>query len=173
MGSFSREEVLEGLRAGRFLPTDMAWEEGMPDWRPLSQVMADKSAAAMPAPGPAGVNALPISSSTTSKPRAFFWYKVYCGLLAAVYFLSIIAGVVMLTLEDSEKLIAAILIVFGVPFLFASLLPLFFQPKPWLWIYGIVLIAVGFTSCCFWPICIPLFIFWLKPDIQRFFGRNA
>ena len=46
--------------------TDMAWEEGMPDWRPLAQVMADKPAAAIPAPGPAGTSPLPISSSVPS-----------------------------------------------------------------------------------------------------------
>ncbi len=30
IGEFSRDEVREGLRTGKFLPTDMAWEEGMP-----------------------------------------------------------------------------------------------------------------------------------------------
>ena len=50
IGTFSIEEIREGLRTGRFLPTDMAWEAGMPDWRPLSQVMAGKPAAATPAP---------------------------------------------------------------------------------------------------------------------------
>jgi hypothetical protein len=44
IGTFSTEEVQDGLRAGRFLPTDMGWEAGMPDWRPLSQMMAEKSA---------------------------------------------------------------------------------------------------------------------------------
>ena len=66
IGSFPLEEIQEGLRTGRFLPTDMAWEEGMPDWRPLAQVMADKPAAAIPAPGPAGTSPLPISSSVPS-----------------------------------------------------------------------------------------------------------
>ena len=181
MGSFPREEVREGLRTGRFLLTDMAWEEGMPDWRPLSQVMAGKPAVALPAPGPAGTKALPISSFMTSKPKAILWYQIYCGLLAAVYLLLIITGVVILAIpaasletKNFEKFwTAGICIVFGVPFLFASLLPLFVEPKPWLWVYGIVLIALGLTSCCFWPVCIPLLIFWLKPDIQRFFGRNA
>jgi hypothetical protein len=49
IGTFSIEEIREGLRTGRFLPTDMAWEAGLPDWLPLSQVMAGKPAAAMPA----------------------------------------------------------------------------------------------------------------------------
>jgi hypothetical protein len=65
IGTFSVEEVREGLRTGRFLPTDMAWEAGMSDWRPLSQVMAGKPAAATPAPGATEANALPVSPSST------------------------------------------------------------------------------------------------------------
>ena len=49
IGSFSKEEIEEGLRTGKFLPTDLAWEEGMVDWRPLAQVMAEKAAASAPA----------------------------------------------------------------------------------------------------------------------------
>jgi hypothetical protein len=70
IGTFSIEEVREGLRTGRFLPTDMGWEAGMPDWRPLSQVMADKPAAAMPASGATGANALPVSPSSSSGAAA-------------------------------------------------------------------------------------------------------
>lgn len=36
LGQFSPEEVAEGLRSGRFLPTDLAWREGMSTWEPLS-----------------------------------------------------------------------------------------------------------------------------------------
>ena len=61
IGTFSIEEVREGLRTGRFLPTDMAWEAGMPDWRPLSQVVPEKPAAATPVSGAAETNALPVS----------------------------------------------------------------------------------------------------------------
>ena len=63
IGTFSIEEVREGLRTGRFLPTDMAWEAGMPDWRPLSQVMAGKPGAATPAPGTTETSVVPASSS--------------------------------------------------------------------------------------------------------------
>ena len=37
LGVFSEEEVREGLRTGRFAPTDIGWREGMPNWQPLSQ----------------------------------------------------------------------------------------------------------------------------------------
>src|SRR5207244_4007819 len=37
LGLFSEEEVREGLRTGRFVPTDIGWREGMANWQPLSQ----------------------------------------------------------------------------------------------------------------------------------------
>ena len=37
LGTFSEEDVRAGLGAGRFLPTDLGWREGMPQWQPLSQ----------------------------------------------------------------------------------------------------------------------------------------
>jgi hypothetical protein len=37
LGTFSEEEVREGLRSGRFVPGDMGWREGMANWQPLSQ----------------------------------------------------------------------------------------------------------------------------------------
>lgn len=37
LGVFSPAEVAAGLQAGRFLPTDQAWREGMSAWTPLSQ----------------------------------------------------------------------------------------------------------------------------------------
>jgi hypothetical protein len=63
IGTFSVEEVQEGLRTGRFLPTDMAWEAGMADWRPLSQVMAGKPGGTTPALGTTETNVLQVSSS--------------------------------------------------------------------------------------------------------------
>ncbi len=115
------------------------------------------------------------------KPKAVFWYQIYCGTLAAVYLVVAAAGAVLLALpaaslemQEAEKFITAgICLAVSLPLLAASLLPFCFHPRPWLWVYGIVLIAVGFTSCCFWPICIPLLVYWLKPDVQGYFGRNA
>jgi hypothetical protein len=66
IGSFSTEEIREGLRTGRFLPTDMAWQEGMPDWRPLAQVVPEKPAAGTPVPGTTETNALSVSPSGSS-----------------------------------------------------------------------------------------------------------
>jgi hypothetical protein len=37
LGQFTREEVEDGLKSGRFLPTDLAWREPMETWVPLSE----------------------------------------------------------------------------------------------------------------------------------------
>jgi len=36
IGQFNEQEVAEGLKSGRFLPTDLAWRDPMPSWEPLS-----------------------------------------------------------------------------------------------------------------------------------------
>ena len=52
LGELSLDQVREGLRTGQFRPTDLGWEPGMPDWRSLAAMMAEKAAAATP-PGEA------------------------------------------------------------------------------------------------------------------------
>lgn len=37
LGRFTAEDVAEGLRDGKFLPTDLAWSDPMPEWIPLSE----------------------------------------------------------------------------------------------------------------------------------------
>src|SRR5260370_22982368 len=51
LGAVSEEEVREGLRTGRFAPTDIGWREGMATWQPLSQ-FPELAAAAPAAPPP-------------------------------------------------------------------------------------------------------------------------
>ena len=39
LGQFSEEELSSGLFDGRYLTTDLAWREGMAEWRPLGEIM--------------------------------------------------------------------------------------------------------------------------------------
>jgi hypothetical protein len=66
LGAFSEEEVREGLRTGRFAPTDIGWREGMATWQPLSQF--PELAAAAPAAPPTQIGA--VSTSETAAPRS-------------------------------------------------------------------------------------------------------
>ncbi|MGB9475957.1 MAG: DUF4339 domain-containing protein, partial [Candidatus Udaeobacter sp.] len=76
LGAFSEEEVREGLRTGRFVPTDIGWREGMANWQPLSQ-FPEWSATATAAP-PAQVGVAASSAPRSGLPwehrqeRGFF-----------------------------------------------------------------------------------------------------
>ena len=45
LGEFSLEQVREGLGTGQFRATDLGWQSGMAEWRPLSDFAAEKTVA--------------------------------------------------------------------------------------------------------------------------------
>jgi len=119
---------------------------------------------------------------TVEKPQVINWFKFYCVLMALLYFLVFIGGVVLAVVPaenmDIPQEEAAFLYVYVVLFIgfglalgVAFLVGLFLGPKPWVWVYDIVLICLGLTSCCTMIICIPLLIYWIKPETKAYFGR--
>ena len=94
LGVFSEEEVREGLRTGRFAPTDIGWREGMATWQTLSQ-FPELTTAALAAPPPqtgATVITTPASSAAagTTEPLAIWSFVlgvlslVCCGFILGV-----------------------------------------------------------------------------------------
>jgi hypothetical protein len=65
LGAFSEEEVREGLRTGRFAPTDIGWREGMATWQPLSQF--PELAAAAPGAPPPQTGAISVSEPAAAR----------------------------------------------------------------------------------------------------------
>jgi len=122
-------------------------------------------------------------SAQTPVPPVYTWYKVYCAAMAVMYlFVAIVgvlflAGVSFMPAQDQDKLAGLIVgpmyIIMGLAFMVPFILALFLSPKPWVWIYGLVLICLGMTSCCCLPASIPLLIYWIKPDVKLYFGRSA
>lgn len=59
LGQFSEDDVIAGLQSGRFFGSDLAWKEGLAEWKPLSTfglgstivVSGADSAVAVPLPG--------------------------------------------------------------------------------------------------------------------------
>lgn len=112
-------------------------------------------------------------------PPVVTWFKVYAIFMAVVYAGVCVLGLAMLTMpgflgsahSDPGLLIsggvyAVLGLAFGIPF---ALAPFFRQS--WAWVYDLVLICVGMTSCACWPATIPLLIYWLKPEVKQHFGR--
>ena len=120
---------------------------------------------------------------TGERPAVVGWYRLYCGFMVFLYVLVAGAGATLIVLgtrgvpvkdQDSTETIvmgiiylcvAAALIV---PFTIALFLPF----RYWTWVYGIVMIALGMTSCCCLPATVPLLIYWIQPRTKDYF-RNG
>src|SRR5207244_13620044 len=79
LGVVPEEQVREGIRAGRFLASDLGWREGMASWQPLSQftefaddIAAGPAASAPPPPQqtPTAPAMIAPTAGTTSAPRS-------------------------------------------------------------------------------------------------------
>ncbi len=111
-------------------------------------------------------------------PGVWIGYVVYCVFMALLYGALVAGGIAFTVFVPSSDVAAAeavviIVLMVGVGFVFfvpyaaAPFLP----KKPWTWILGIVLIGLGLTSCLTLPFCIPLLLYWFKPENQAFFGK--
>lgn len=64
LGTFSLDQLKADLAQGKLRPTDMAWCEGMDDWKPLSDVLS----AAAPEPAPPTPPAIPAVPAIPQQP---------------------------------------------------------------------------------------------------------
>jgi hypothetical protein len=115
--------------------------------------------------------------------KVWRWFVVYCVLMALLYLFVAAIGVVLLVMGQSGKLPrgreadelqiqAVVFLIVGLFLIIPYGIGPFAKGKSWGWIYGIILIAIGMTSCCLWPITIPLLIQWIKPEMKRMFGKT-
>jgi hypothetical protein len=69
------------------------------------------------------------------------------------------------------KIMGGVFILMGLLLAAASAIPLFYRPRPWTWVYSLVLICLGLGSVCM-IFSIPLLIFWLKPETKAYYGKQ-
>ena len=116
------------------------------------------------------------------RPQVIMWFKFYAILMVILYVLVAAVGVLFFipdlvpadTAEDAIAMKFAGVVYLGLGLVFAGVfvVGLVTKGQSWAWIYNLVLICIGLTSCLFLPICIPLLIFWLKPEVKAFYGRS-
>lgn len=121
----------------------------------------------------------PWNAPAEQPPGVLVWFKVYAGVMTALYLLVVAMGVLFLVMPptndpdftpEEQKLAGVLFVALGLPIMAAFVAAFFLPRRKWVWIYDLVLICVGLTSCCFWPICIPLLIFFLMPPTRNWFG---
>ena len=112
-------------------------------------------------------------------PKVIVWYKVYLGVLSFLFFLVAAAGVFFLlaplSAEDLDgmppEIMGGIYLVMGLIFLIPVVIAFFLPKTPGAWIYHLVMICIGMTGCTL-VASILLLIFWIKPDVKGYFGKN-
>ncbi len=117
-------------------------------------------------------------------PSVVFWFRVYCAGMLTMYAIVTVCGAGILVFyprlaaESGGRYDAVVLLLYGM--LMAAiglalagmyLAGLVLRPRPWVWVYDIVLIAIGLSSPCCLPVSLPLLVFWVKPETQAHFGR--
>lgn len=119
------------------------------------------------------------ASLNAATPSAYKWFVVYCVLMALLYLTTAVMGIVFMFIEPDREMSAAeakimgsLFLIVGLGFLVPYALAPFLPRKSWVWVFGLVLICIGLTSACCLPVCIPLLIYWLKPEMKAFYGRN-
>ena len=115
------------------------------------------------------------------RPAVVVWLKVYCGILAFVYLLCALMSLLFFFADPVElemapaeaQIIGAVFLILGIVLFVVFLIPIILEPRPWLWIYDLVAICLGLTSVCCFPFSVALLIFWLKPEVKRYFGMTT
>ena len=131
-------------------------------------------------PPPPGQGWPPPSVNPAAADTAFRWFKVYVGVMAAIYLLGFAGGTFFAIVDlggtpeevTDQRIMGVVYAVLGLAFLVVYGVGLFLPRRPWAWIYGIVLIGIGMTSCCTLPATIPLIIAWLKPEMKARFNKT-
>ena len=80
LGAFPEEQVRDGIRSGRFLPSDLGWKEGMANWQPLSQftefaadISATPAGGAPPPQTPTAPAVIPAAGDTAAPRTGLPW----------------------------------------------------------------------------------------------------
>lgn len=116
-------------------------------------------------------------------PKAVVWYKVYAAILIVIYAVVAVLGITMLVADPVSPSMSseeqAMMMANGVVLTFMGLVlggvfvaSLYLPRTNWAWVFQLVLICLGLTSPCFWPICIPLLIFYIKDDTRAWFKNE-
>jgi hypothetical protein len=126
-----------------------------------------------------------LQSKPQLEPKVLTWFRVYLGISCLFYiywaarslalamfpgYYSTLAG--HRPMPDDSPMEGWIMLIVFVILLLGTALPLILKPTSWVWLYDLVIICLGMMLACFLPVCIPLLIFWIKPETKRYFGRS-
>jgi hypothetical protein len=115
-------------------------------------------------------------------PRAVVYYRAYCFASAGLNLLLAAVSVWMIVRKEalaSEWVPGSVWLLAGAMFLPTAvafgLLNLWLsrvQRRPGHWAMHLGNICLGVASCCLTPLCLPLLLAWLRPEVKQWFGGD-
>ena len=114
------------------------------------------------------------------RPAVVTWFKLYAACLCILYLGTAAFSLVFFLVDPADlemglaeaRIIGAMILLMGGALFVACVIPLVFSPRPWLWTDDLVIICLGMTSACCLPACIPLLIFWLRPETKTYYSST-
>ncbi|MEY4482725.1 MAG: hypothetical protein RL693_177 [Verrucomicrobiota bacterium] len=80
LGTFSEEQVRDGIALGNLLGTDLAWHEGMDDWKPLSSFPIFMTPPALPSHPISTPVVMPATTPVASTSSGLATASMICGI---------------------------------------------------------------------------------------------
>lgn len=122
-------------------------------------------------------------------PKVVVWFRVYCAVMILVYIaVAVLGGWVasnpsvltsnnpnpsptssMPTSQEEALFVGVIYCGMGAFFAIVHIVPFLLPRRFGVWVFSIVVIALGMTSCLTWPATIPLLIFWVRKETREWF----
>ncbi len=115
-------------------------------------------------------------------PAVLLWYRVYCGVMLGLQLVDVAAGAAVIVFRERLAelvhagdpgvfaILGVVAIGFGALLALLFALTFFLPPRPWAWVYHLLLIGLGLTDCFAFLPCLFLLLFWLKPQTRTYFG---
>lgn len=120
-------------------------------------------------------------------PGVWPWFVAYCVFNTITCLITVVAGIycAMLDIEtvrswapkyiDVEsalyiKIQGGVWAVSSLGFAVAYAVAPFLPKRPWAWVINLSLIAINILAVCLLPLALPLLVFWVRENTQRFFG---
>lgn len=115
----------------------------------------------------------PVGSPGDGPPVVWKWYVAYAVAMAVLYLLVAVGGgfVFAATTRGEDQIQGVIMGVIGLPLAILYGVAPFLRKTSSTYTFHLVLIGIGLTSACCIPACLPLLLYWLKPETKAFFGK--
>lgn len=105
-------------------------------------------------------------------PDAVKWCKLYLAIFFLVYLASAGFALYLVSRHHAGNVFSGLfLLLLSIPLCLSHAIPFFVAPRPWVWMFVLVLICLGLTIPCTLPATVPLLLTWLRPEAKRYYGK--